>query len=70
MTREDALALLDVFRLDVEAPPPADSGRVARRFVEIVSRRSTGESKDPLGRDGAGDRRPSDRQGAKGREGG
>jgi hypothetical protein len=37
MTREDALALLDAFRLDCEEPPPPNPERLARRYVEIIS---------------------------------
>ncbi|HEX2256064.1 MAG TPA: hypothetical protein VHG92_05050 [Afifellaceae bacterium] len=36
MAREDALALLDTFRLDREEPPDCDLEHVARRFVQLV----------------------------------
>lgn len=36
MMREDALALLDTFRLDCDEAPPPDPDRLSRRFVRIV----------------------------------
>jgi hypothetical protein len=36
MARDDALALLDTFRLDREEPPACDPEHIARRYVQIV----------------------------------
>lgn len=47
MTREDALALLDAFRLDREEPPPIQPERLARLYVEIVSPPRPGQEKGP-----------------------
>jgi hypothetical protein len=37
MEREDALALLDVMRLDRDPPPPIQTERMAALFVELTS---------------------------------
>ena len=36
MDREDALALLDAFRLDRDEPPACEPADLARRYVQIV----------------------------------